>query len=1133
VSVPEVPYRGIHPFRYDDHPIFFAREEETVELAGLVSVYRGVLLYGDSGAGKSSLLNAGLMPLLIERGYAPVRVRVQPREDAELVIEPRWAPDPPGSSPAATNGAAEKDPAARMTLAVSGFREYLAGLVDGRRPFVIFDQFEELVTLFDTPPAQELQRRLTALIAELLHGSLRVKLLLAFRDDYLGKLKELLADCPELVDQALRLAPPSVDALPTIISGPFDRHPDHFEHPLPPGVREKLIDALADRFGAGEVSLSEVQTVCLRLWQSDTPDALLEQRGVQGLLEDYLGEAIDQMPQQLQDAAIALLAQMITDAGTRNVISAADLFQRVREREGRQTPAVLEQALERLSQSRLVRRERRRDLDLYEITTEFLVPWISHRREEHRRRRERRRLTLVGAIAAALVLLAAGVAALAIWALAQRQHARTAAAHARTEATNARALALSADATSAAGASPSAALVLSLAALAPYRAGPSSPAIATTTMARWLENARSQGLTGVLQGTTNSAYSVAFSPDGRTLAAGTFDGRVLLWDKANHTLIASLSAGPGNKVSGVAFSPDGRTLAAGTDKGTLLWDTANQTLIVGVSTDPDEGVESVAFSPDGRTLAAGTSFGRVLLWDPVKQTQIASLSAGTVAVESVAFSPDGRTLAASTDKARVLLWDSANLTRRGSLSAPQKYPADNSVYDIAFSRDGRTLAAATSNGPVLLWDIAHRARIGSLSPGTGTAAYGVAFSPVGRTLAVGTDNGKLLLWDPVKNTRTASRSAGTGNAIFSVAFSPDGRTLAAATDNGPVLLWDTADHAQTTSLPTGTGDTGNTHNDVAFSPDGRTVAAASTLEGRVVLWDATRNTELGSLSAGRYASVKSVAFSPDGRTLAGGADKGKLVLWDPVKRTQLASVSAGPPIFTVAFSPDGRTVAAGTANGTVLLWSPADHTQLRTLSTGTKDAVNGVAFSPDGRTLAAGTQDGAVLLWSAANHTRLASLSAGTKNPVNGVAFSPDGRTLAAGTENKGTLLWNAVTHTQLASPPTSSTTVNRVTSVAFNPDGRTLAAGAGRTVLLFDAGNYAQLASVSAGDGITGAAFSPDGRTLAVGTAGVRLMHGEVWRSFAALQDEICEIVPGGLSRAAWRTYAPGLTYENDCHKR
>ena len=91
---------------------------------------------------------------------------------------------------------------------------------------------------------------------------------------------------------------------------------------------------LAQRFGAGDISLSEMQTVCLRLWQSDYPEALLAEKGLHGLLEDYLGEALDGMPAQLRPAAIALLAQMVTSAGTRNVISAGDLSQRVQEQEG-------------------------------------------------------------------------------------------------------------------------------------------------------------------------------------------------------------------------------------------------------------------------------------------------------------------------------------------------------------------------------------------------------------------------------------------------------------------------------------------------------------------------------------------------------------------------------------------------------------------------------------------------------------------------------------------------------------------------------------------------------------------------------------------------------------------------------
>ena len=85
--MPATPYRGIQPFRYVDHPIFFAREDETRHLASLVAVYRGVMLYGDSGAGKSSLINAGLLPGATRLGFHPERVRVQPRSGEELVIE--------------------------------------------------------------------------------------------------------------------------------------------------------------------------------------------------------------------------------------------------------------------------------------------------------------------------------------------------------------------------------------------------------------------------------------------------------------------------------------------------------------------------------------------------------------------------------------------------------------------------------------------------------------------------------------------------------------------------------------------------------------------------------------------------------------------------------------------------------------------------------------------------------------------------------------------------------------------------------------------------------------------------------------------------------------------------------------
>ena len=185
-------------------------------------------------------------------------------------------------------------------LSVESFEERLREACEDHRVLVVFDQLEEIVTLFDDADAAETQQRLVALIDRLMRdASLPVKLLFAFREDYLGKLKQLLAVRPELIDQSLRLAPPVAGTLHTIIRGPFEHYPDHFQRELEPDLAERVRATLSERYGAGEVSLSEVQTVCLRLWQADNPDALLSNRGVQGVLEDHLGEALNAFPADL------------------------------------------------------------------------------------------------------------------------------------------------------------------------------------------------------------------------------------------------------------------------------------------------------------------------------------------------------------------------------------------------------------------------------------------------------------------------------------------------------------------------------------------------------------------------------------------------------------------------------------------------------------------------------------------------------------------------------------------------------------------------------------------------------------------------------------------------------------------
>ena len=391
-------------------------------LTSLVAFYRGVLLYGDSGNGKSSLINAGLLPQARQLDFEPVRVRVQPRPGEELVIEPIAISDDDAEVMPCVL-APDDDGSSRLVLSIAEFEKRVRDVSQSHRPLLVFDQFEEILTLFDDDGGAS-RRGLADMIVRLLRDPLPVKLLFAFREDYLGRVKHLLAARPELVDQSLRLEPPSADALETIIRGPFERFPGRFERELTPAIAQQLRAGLAERFGTGELSLSEVQTVCLWLWQSTDPEALLAERGVEGLLEQALGEELDAFPCDVRCAAVALLSQMVTCAGTRNVVSAEDLRRRVRDEDEGISSALLDEALDRLErESKLVRRERRHDLDLYEITSEFLVPWIIRRREQQRLlhgcRRERRRLRILSSVVAGLLILTSLTSATTLWALSQ------------------------------------------------------------------------------------------------------------------------------------------------------------------------------------------------------------------------------------------------------------------------------------------------------------------------------------------------------------------------------------------------------------------------------------------------------------------------------------------------------------------------------------------------------------------------------------------------------------------------------------------------------------------------------------------------------------------------------------------
>ncbi len=676
------------------------------------------------------------------------------------------------------------------------------------------------------------------------------------------------------------------------------------------------------------------------------------------------------------------------------------------------------------------------------------------------------------------------------------------------------------------------------------------------------------------------ATRMVFSPDGRLLATGTYRSNTIkLWETATNRKLRDLTSSGQTTVGiapAVAFSRDGRLVAAsGGDNSVTVWDLLSgrelQKLVSSVqgSFMGVMGVYFIGFTSDNKVVTVSDA---IRLWDISTGRELSSIelgmptTAGPTGAVGITLSPDGnqlfllmededtqiRTLdlASGREVRRVKLpedrVDSLQLAvnSEGHLLAAGVHdkqfkfwnlttkkdrnlgPTTKEFCQVQFSRDGRMLALS-DNYTVKLWDLTSGRELPSLKVPAGitypTGDAFLAFSDDGKRLSTGGFGTDTIVWETETGKRLSTLNGRT-NTAYDVSFSKDGNELT----SGGRTRWDLRTGRGVRTAP----DTTEKTYGIA-SPDGRLLVLVRPTSNKLTLVETPGGKQLFDLMpAGEVGTVTKSRFSPDGTMLAvvyGASDDQKVTpgsftrgsqvkLWDVKTGRELRSLVSNDIPMEAAFSADGRMIGTIGAMGQISLWDVQSGAKVRDLTSSPMGAFTAPNIKPGQMPTMPNMADISAMMTN-----MLGSMNAGTPGrTASSLAFSNDGKVLATGGfASKANIDIGAMMGAAMSGKPPKGQKGSKpidpadmmkdfkvevvgqvqfwdvasgrelgaikghgrgVSKVAFSRDGKMLASGGSdNTIKIWDVANRTELRTLTGHtSGIESIDFTPDGRLLA-----------------------------------------------------
>ncbi|MGB6198906.1 MAG: TIR domain-containing protein [Candidatus Acidiferrales bacterium] len=1108
------PYPGLLAFDEADAAIYFGRDDDIRRLIERLNARRAqggaklVAVLGASGAGKSSLLRAGVLPRLKrdKRNWItlpPFRPQLHPLEElAQSIV---MALGPGANWRQWRDTFATEDPARALSDLARDLRA--AHGSNEAQILITVDQSEELFGAADKIEAEHFLHALNALQDE----HLPFLVVMALRSDYLGQLQEApaltapfeefslkpmpLARVRDIIEGPARVAGLTIDDA-LIMAAMHDAATDDALPLLAFALRE-----LYDRFGAKKHLTLEAY----RALGDDIAHLSPLENAVRRKADEVIAGA-KSSPEDLQALCDAFIPAMV------RVNAEGEYVRRPAPIDA--LPPKARPLIERLAKARLLIIEKERDVTIVEVAHEALLRkwpllrgWLDEEREfligkdqlendlrdwerapadqksdalltglkltrarswlvakplqlsaaerkyieasvEHYEadaaRRERVRRRFQKITIVAAVALAIGMAA-SIWAWRSAVGLVAVADSTRLAAQSQQALAF--------GELDSA---LRLAVAAAERS-PSEPAEAA------LRNVLQGPLVHLILHHAGPVYVAAFSPDGKHIVTASADKTARVWDATSGHLIATLTGHTG-PVNDASFSPDGnRIVTASQDDTARVWDAASGNLLATLTGHTAE-VRKAKFSPDGNRIVTAGDDNTARLWDAQSGALVATLAGHTGAVYTAKFSPDGKLVVTASDDHSARVWDATT----GHSLATLTGHADV-VYNASFSPDGARVVTASGDNTARVWDAQTGRALATLSGHT-AAVYDAAFSPDGTMIVTASADNTAREWQADSGNPLATL-AGHSAEVREAEFSPDGRRIVTASQDKTARVWDTLSGNVVAKL------TGHTDAVLAaaFSPDSTRIVTASQ-DGTARAWDADAGHAFEILT-GHTAFVCDAQFSPDGSRVVTASQDKTARIWDAATGQSQATLAGHTLwVYTAMFSPDGKRVVTSALDRIARVWDAGSGKLLATL-TGHTDALYDAEYSPDGQRIVTASQDRTARIWNAQSGKLLATLS-GHKAGVLWAAFSSDGKLVVTASGDGTACVWDANSGQLLH---TLSGHTGGVSRAAFSPNGKLIVtASYDKTARVWDAAT-GQLLLTLAGHAaaVNDAEFSRDSKRI------------------------------------------------------